>query len=117
MKRQRHWSYTGEKRRLKVLRRDNWECQIQGLGCLGTATTVDHIHPKAWGGTEDESNLRAACRSCNQGKGARVEPVSPIRSVFTRRQTSTAALLKVPPQSRWTAIVSDYSRGGKENGR
>lgn len=73
MKRQRHWSYTGEKRRKAVLRRDNWECQIRGPMCIGTATTVDHIHPKAWGGTEDVSNLRAACKPCNQSKGARAD--------------------------------------------
>jgi hypothetical protein len=28
--------------------------------------------PKALGGTDDEANLQAACRSCNSGKRDRV---------------------------------------------
>ena len=112
MKRPRHWSYTGEKRRLAVLRRDNYECQIQGDGCTFTATTVDHIHPKAWGGTEDESNLRAACWACNQRKGARAEG----RAFFSGTVHRRAPLLKVPPRSRWGVIRSDYSRRDAEDG-
>jgi 5-methylcytosine-specific restriction endonuclease McrA len=111
MKRQRHWSYTGEKRRLKVLRRDNWECQIQGPGCLGTATTVDHIHPKAWGGTEDESNLRAACKPCNQSKGARADAVRRPSPFFRDATNRRGPLHSLSPQSsRWTSVVSVYSR-------
>ena len=113
MKRPRHWTYTGEKRRLAVLRRDNWECQIRGDGCLGSATTVDHIHPKAWGGTEDPSNLRAACKPCNQAKGARAD----TSRFFTGTRISRGQLLKIPPRSRWGVIASDYSRRGEENGR
>ena len=112
MKRKRHWSYTGEKRRLKVLRRDNYECQIHGEGCLGVATTVDHIHPKAWGGTEDESNLRAACKVCNGRKGARAARVA----FFSGARLGRAPLLKLPPHGRWGVIQSDYSRRPPDDG-
>ena len=105
----RHWTYRGEKRRLKVLRRDNWECQIRLDGCLGVANTVDHIHAKAWGGTEDESNLRAACGPCNKRKGVRSDAQRP-RSFFSGGSSRRAPLLKIPPRSRWGAVVSDYSR-------
>jgi 5-methylcytosine-specific restriction endonuclease McrA len=30
---------------------------------------VDHVVPLIWGGTDDESNLRAAHASCNNSKG------------------------------------------------
>jgi 5-methylcytosine-specific restriction endonuclease McrA len=32
---------------------------------------IDHIVPRARGGTNDESNLRVLCCSCNAAKGAR----------------------------------------------
>lgn len=64
-----------EKRRQRILRRDNGLCQ----GCLrnGVLTAVgdkpysawcDHIRPKAEGGTDDDDNLQTLCRSCHQAK-------------------------------------------------
>jgi 5-methylcytosine-specific restriction endonuclease McrA len=31
---------------------------------------ADHVHPRAYGGTDDITNLKAAHRSCNGRKGA-----------------------------------------------
>jgi 5-methylcytosine-specific restriction endonuclease McrA len=56
----------------RILARDHHECQLQGRGCKGRATTVDHVIPKSMGGTDDPENLVAACRSCNSSKGPRV---------------------------------------------
>jgi 5-methylcytosine-specific restriction endonuclease McrA len=53
--------------RVKILERDNYICGY----CGKKARTVDHIHPKSKGGTEDESNLIACCKSCNQIKNNR----------------------------------------------
>jgi 5-methylcytosine-specific restriction endonuclease McrA len=33
--------------------------------------TIEHIIQKYIGGTDDPSNLKAACRSCNAARGAR----------------------------------------------
>jgi 5-methylcytosine-specific restriction protein A len=52
----------------QVLRRDGYRCQLRLPGCSGLATTTDHVIPKARGGTDDPSNLAAACRSCNSAK-------------------------------------------------
>lgn len=60
--------YAGKwpKVRLKVLERDGWLCQIRGPGCTVKATCVDHIVEVLSGGSWwDESNLRAACVTCN----------------------------------------------------
>jgi 5-methylcytosine-specific restriction enzyme A len=57
--------------RARVLYRDRWTCQIQGPGCTRYATHVDHITPVLFGGSDDESNLRAACAVCNLAKGDR----------------------------------------------
>ena len=109
MKRQRHWTYREEKVRAAVLRRDNWECQIRGEGCIGTANTVDHIHPKAWGGRATPDNLRAACWPCNQRKGTRADAAGD-GSFFNRGAHSRARSAKYLPTTAWTPKVVDYSR-------
>lgn len=48
-----------------ILSRDGFRC----WRCGGFATTTDHRIPTSQGGTDDPSNLRAACRSCNASKG------------------------------------------------
>jgi len=53
-----------------ILQRDGWLCHY----CAGPATTVDHVIPRAKGGTNDEDNLVAACARCNSSKGDRIMP-------------------------------------------
>ena len=36
--------------------------------------TVDHIQPLSRGGSDHPDNLQAACRACNQAKGASWTP-------------------------------------------
>lgn len=43
--------------------------------CGGLATAADHIVPQCDGGTDEPSNLTAACKPCNSSKGgARLPP-------------------------------------------
>ena len=35
------------------------------------STEVDHVVPKACGGTDDPSNLQGSCRKCHSAKTAR----------------------------------------------
>lgn len=63
--------------RAYVLRRDRYLCRIGAQGCTGLATHVDHIVPREMGGTDVETNLRAACEPCNLGRAKakpRLEP-------------------------------------------
>jgi 5-methylcytosine-specific restriction protein A len=56
-----------EERRSRIKLRDNFTCQE----CRSRMRlTVDHIIPLSLGGSNDESNLRCLCRSCNSRKGA-----------------------------------------------
>jgi hypothetical protein len=51
--------------RLRVLIRDNFTCAYCGST---TGLAADHVHPRAKGGLDIESNLVAACKPCNSSK-------------------------------------------------
>jgi hypothetical protein len=63
--------------RYEVLRRDNHTCRYCGGTAPDVALTVDHVTPVALGGSDDPSNLVAACRDCNSGKSA-TPPGAPL---------------------------------------
>ena len=59
------------KLRLTILNRDAYLCQhCLADGRPTTATDVDHIKPKAKGGTDDDDNLQSLCRPCHDAKTA-----------------------------------------------
>lgn len=55
--------------RKNILRRDGYKCVYCGRGDL--PLTVDHVLPKARGGTDSWENLVCACTVCNNRKGDR----------------------------------------------
>ncbi|WP_347268818.1 HNH endonuclease signature motif containing protein [Paracoccus sp. (in: a-proteobacteria)] len=66
--------------RVAILTRDKWlcqECMRQGrarpLGVLPRDHAVDHITPKAQGGSDDPDNLQSLCDPCHTAKTARDE--------------------------------------------
>lgn len=61
-----------ERVRQQVLDRDGHLCRLQYGGCTTVAVTVDHTHPKVHGGTDDPTNLVAACLTCNGKKQDRI---------------------------------------------
>lgn len=69
---QRDYGSAWVKRRARILERDAGLCQP----CLREGVTtpgcneVDHVIPRAEGGTEDDGNLQAICRPCHQAKTA-----------------------------------------------
>lgn len=56
--------------RFQILRRDNHTCRYCGASAPDAKITIDHVVPVAHGGTDDPSNLVAACPDCNAGKAA-----------------------------------------------
>jgi DNA-binding transcriptional ArsR family regulator len=56
--------------RYRILKRDNFKCVYCGRNASETSIEIDHYTPVAAGGSNDDANLRAACRDCNAGKGA-----------------------------------------------
>lgn len=64
---ERGYGYKWQQLRKRILQRDDFICQI----CFGAdATDVDHITPKAKGGTNSPSNLQSLCKACHKHKTA-----------------------------------------------
>lgn len=86
--------------RYEVLRRDNYTCRYCGKSAPEVVITVDHVIPKALGGSDEPSNLCAACRDCNGGKTSSspdaplVDDVAEDALKWSRAmQTATARML------------------------
>lgn len=81
----KNWDHSGKSRhergygtawdrlREQVMQRDKRLCQpcLRKSNRPTVATQVDHIVPKARGGTDDLSNLQAICGPCHTAKTAR----------------------------------------------
>jgi hypothetical protein len=59
---------------LRVVRRDNNQCQTCGRVLKDDEIEFDHIIPVAKGGSSEEQNVRVACFDCNRSKSDRYEP-------------------------------------------
>ncbi|PHM36490.1 HNH endonuclease [Xenorhabdus innexi] len=60
-----------DKLKISVKQRDNHLCRpCLRQGRAVTGTTVDHIQPKAHGGTDALSNLQLLCEACHRQKTA-----------------------------------------------
>ena len=83
--------------RFEVLRRDNHTCRYCGASAPDATLTVDHVTPVALGGSDDPSNLVAACKDCNAGKAS----TSPDSELV--EDVAQDAL-------RWAAAIADYNQ-------
>jgi len=59
---------------LRVVRRDNNQCQICGKVLRDDEIEFDHIIPIGKGGSSEEHNIRVACFDCNRRKSDEYEP-------------------------------------------
>lgn len=62
----------GVKTRLEVLKRDRFTCSYCGAHPPDVLLEIDHVIPRAAGGSDDMENLVTACWDCNRGKGDRL---------------------------------------------
>lgn len=89
--------------RFEVLRRDSHTCQYCGRKAPDVELHVDHVEPKALGGSDKPENLVTACRDCNSGK-ASIAPDSPIAAALNAR-ASAYALGMVDKMTRLRASI------------
>lgn len=69
---QKGYGWAWQKLRVQILRRDSGLCQsCLKAGRWVTATEVDHIKPKAQGGTDSQDNLMSLCIDCHKAKTAK----------------------------------------------
>lgn len=68
--------------RFRVLEAAGFTCQYCGRRAPAVALEVDHVQPRARGGSHDPVNLVAACTDCNRGKRDRVLLVPPFVTVL-----------------------------------
>ncbi|WP_375708120.1 HNH endonuclease [Klebsiella pneumoniae] len=60
-----------EIKRARIMKRDKYLCQnCRRDGIATKASSVDHIIPKAHGGTDDDFNLESLCWTCHSKKTA-----------------------------------------------
>ena len=69
---ERGYGHAWRKIRKRIAERDHHLCQpCQRAGRTTVFDEVDHIVPKARGGTDDDANLECICRRCHREKTAR----------------------------------------------
>lgn len=85
--------------RLAVLQRDRFRCVYCGRGSDTVELHVDHVVPRAAGGSDESTNLVTACADCNMGKLdapiALPDYVSPV--AIPKRQRTYRRAVKSPP--------------------
>lgn len=69
---QRGYGWGWEQTRERILERDAGLCQEhKRRGQIVAGREVDHITPKALGGTDSDANLQTLCTECHRTKTAR----------------------------------------------
>jgi hypothetical protein len=87
--------------RYEVLRRDGYRCRYCGATPdTGAQLTVDHVTPVSLGGTNDPSNLVAACLDCNLGKGASAPDAPLVQDVAGDHVAWTNAVQQAHAEDR-----------------
>lgn len=94
-----------QRMRFEVLRRDNFTCRY----CRSTDNelTVDHVTPVTLGGTDELTNLVAACRHCNAGKSSTVLEAEKVADVSADALRWAKAMAEAAAEREGTAVPSD----------
>lgn len=90
----------GKPSKKAILKRDHHTCQYCGSF---KNLTVDHIIPTSKGGTDNWTNLVAACRSCNEKKGD-LTPKDAGMILYTKPQppfNRVSLIIKTSNVSEW----------------
>lgn len=95
--------------RFEILRRDQHQCRYCGAQAPDVKLTVDHVIPVALGGSDDPSNLVAACRDCNAGKSSSSPDAAVVADVeddAIRYARAMARAAEMRVNDRWVSEES-----------
>jgi 5-methylcytosine-specific restriction endonuclease McrA len=87
-----------------LLERWGRSCAYCGTG--NTQLQVEHIHPKARGGSDRIANLSLACKPCNQAKGA-----IPVEKFLAKAPAKLARILSQAKAPLWDAAAVNATSG------
>lgn len=77
----RGYGWTWQKRRARWLRAHPLCAICQANGRVTAATELDHIKPKAHGGTDADDNLQGLCAECHARKSMSDRGQAPRRTI------------------------------------
>lgn len=97
--------------RYEVLRRDNHTCRYCGAAAPDATLTVDHVTPVALGGTDEPSNLVAACRDCNAGKASTSPDAAVVEDVAQDAMRWAAAIKQAA-----SVLATETEERARQNG-
>lgn len=97
--------------RYEVLKRDGYSCRYCGLRAGETELVVDHVVPESLGGSDDPTNLVAACRDCNAGKSS-VHPDAPLVAEVSEDAERWARAMEIVAMGR---AVERYELNERRN--
>lgn len=80
--------------RQNIMARDRWKCQYCGIKVITQEMTMDHVIPRAQGGSTCWENIVTSCSACNAAKAARTPKQAKMK------------LRKYPARPTWVPIFS-----------
>jgi hypothetical protein len=91
--------------RRQVIEEAGYRCEYckTSMHLTGTPLIMEHILPRALGGTDERKNLAAACYRCNEFKGIKTEAHDPM--------TAKVVTLYNPRLQSWSANFT-WGNGG-----
>jgi hypothetical protein len=96
--------------RFEVLQRDGHACRYCGAKAPDVRLTVDHVVPVALGGSDDPTNLVAACVDCNAGKSSITPGQQLIDDVRVDAHRWSEAMRLAANERRWDRAQRDSDR-------
>jgi len=95
--------------RKNLWKRDAFQCQYCGVRPPYDEITIDHVHPKKYGGTKCFENCVLACLSCNLKKAGRTPEQAGMRLrrlVSNGDGTTRTEFYDRPTKPRWSPIYN-----------
>lgn len=86
-------------KRARIYERNGFACVGCGAQPGVELLTLDHIWPRAYGGTDRDDNLQTLCRPCNQAKADRIpdDPAAAKRARKLLRRKKLARIASLSP--------------------
>lgn len=93
--------------RFEVLKRDSFKCYYCGNPAGEKPLTIDHVVPVALGGSDDVTNLVAACPDCNSGKSSVMPESELVEKINVATEVAKAAQARLMRDLTKTMLEQD----------